>query len=428
MRILIVAYYFPPYMNVGGFRPMSWARRLHDRGHEVIVIRGDGQEADSCAYFHESLDRPLKTIRVHNPMLQEAAPDAPRDGGRTSPSPTALDFIKEKIKSRIPMVDSYGLWARGAIAAAMKEIRSGGSFDAVISTSFPLSAHEVARAVKKRTGCAWIADFRDFFGQFDSNALDPRSPRGKFLGRRFAAYGLEADLVLTVSEKLKTLVDRALGGKGSMVLYNGYFEEHLPDPAGRTTEWRIFYSGSFNETEFTVEPLVRALAAWPASLGPRPEPVFTGSPIPSVSEAFRTIGMDVRFLGRLDNRETLRWQAESAFLLICDAMSGPGALLTKTFEYLAMRRPVIAISRPGSDLRTGLFAQKAPGYCLSTEPAEILAFLEDWKDRQTTDRTKAFYPPETIRQYSREQQADLLADRIEAMVSARRARLAGDTR
>jgi len=213
-------------------------------------------------------------------------------------------------------------------------------------------------------------------------------------------------------------------GEGAMVLYNGYFAEHLPPipPApSAPRQWRILYTGSYNANEFTVEPLAKALSAWPAKAGEKPEICFTGSPIESVEKAFREAGAAVRFLGPIDNREALRLQAESAFLLICDSMSGPGALLTKTFEYLAVRRPVIGISRPGSELRTNLFAEGAAGYCLSMDPGEILSFMLSWREAfKNNEIHDTFYADEIISQYSREFQADLLVDRLEALSKSRR--------
>ncbi len=441
MRILIVSYYFPPYMNVGGFRAMSWARRFFDRGHDVTVICGDGQEAESCSFFYESLDRDLLTLRIHNPLLEEA----PAPGSR-APEAGFVDKLKTMLKPYLPMVDSYLLWSRAAVSAALAEAERGGRFDAVISTSFPLSAHEVARQVKKATRCAWIADFRDFFGQFASNTLAD-SPRSRFLARRFRAYGGEADLVLTTTTKLERLVDKALGigapeppkaadtrpadaesKGGAMVLYNGYFAEHLPPAVSGTPappQWRILYTGSYNESEFTVEPLAKALSAWPAEAGRKPEICFTGSPVESVEKALLEAGAALTFIGPVDNREALRLQADSAFLLLCDSMSGPGALLTKTFEYLAVRRPIIGISRPGSELRTSLFAEKAEGYCLSMEPDEILSFLLDWRGRfERGEIGDAFYPNENVRRYSREYQADALVDRIEALLKSGKKRSA----
>ncbi len=38
MRVLILAYDFPPLVRVGGFRPYSWFRYFHEFGIEPVVI------------------------------------------------------------------------------------------------------------------------------------------------------------------------------------------------------------------------------------------------------------------------------------------------------------------------------------------------------------------------------------------------------
>ena len=414
MRILIVSYYFPPYMNVGGFRAMSWARRFHDRGHQVTVVCGDGQEADSCAYFTESLDRDIEVLRIHNPML-ERAPEV----GHKSPEPGFIDLVKDRLRPYLPVLDSYVVWAGAALAAIRDLTRARGEFHTVISTSFPLSAHEVAYRTARAGRTRWIADFRDFYGQFESNALVSGSPRERFLRARFRKYGRRIDLATTVSEPLRSLVSGALGRDapdGTMLLYNGYFEEHLPESVPAAPRWRILYTGSYNATEFTLEPLVSALRGWPEGAGPVPGVAFTGSPSKPVTDAFGKIGIVPEFLGAVGNREALRLQADSAFLLICDSMTGPGALLTKTFEYLAARRPIICISRPGSDLRTGMFANAKPGYCASMDPGEIRDFMLRWRPGFVCarDLADAFLPPDAVRAYSREYQADRLVDWVES--------------
>ncbi|MDP2790399.1 MAG: hypothetical protein Q8O15_01435 [Rectinemataceae bacterium] len=405
-------------MNVGGLRAMSWARRFFDRGYDVTVICGDGQEADSCDYFRENLDRTLTILKIHNPMLQ----DTPDQKIKRAPDPGFIDLMKERLRPYLPVLDSYVVWANAAKRVALNEAKKKGTFDAIISTSFPLSAHEVAHNVMKSLNCLWIADFRDFYGQFDSNTIDEHSFRQRFLSRWLRRCGSDINLVLSVSESLLALVEKALRleiGTRSMVLYNGYFSEHLPmQGSKKAPEWRILYTGSYNEQEFTLLPLVQALSAWKPSFGETPEILFSGTALPVVENAFCDIGMHVRFLGSMDNREALRMQAESAFLLICDSMTGKGALLTKTFEYLAAKRPIICISRPGSELRNTLFKEAKPGYCVSIDAHEILSFIIQWKstfgEKQIED---AFYDDALIQKFSRENQADRLVDRVEAMVA-----------
>lgn len=414
MRILIISYYFPPFMNVGGFRAMSWARRFHDAGHEVTVIKGEGREAASCAYFEERLGRDVRTLSVRNPLLAE--------GGDVHEQPrlSRLEGLKDALRKHIPVLDGYVAWARAATAAAVEEEAARGRFDAVVSTSFPLSAHEAAWRFKSRRDLVWVGDFRDFYGQFGSNAIDPKSGRGRFLSRRISAYGRAMDLATTVSIRLQNLLAGWIPETPTLVLYNGYFKEHLPPIESEEADWSILYTGSYNAEEFTLAPLAEAMVLLKDQGIHPPEIRFTGGRNEAVEEAFRSVGIVPRFLGAVRNQDALRLQRKAGFLLVCDAMSGPGALLTKTFEYLAARRPVIAITRKGSDLRETVFAEKAPGYITSTEAKEIADFIVNWKERGLGATDGAFYPEERIETYSRERQADVLLARIEAIILGRR--------
>ena len=402
-------------MNVGGFRALSWARRFHDKGHDVTVIHGDGQEAESCAYFPETLDRDLKTIRIHNPLLGEAGGPTERvlpAGKRAKIIREALSQAKALARRAIPVLDTFWLWGRRAIKAARQELRVSGPFDVVMSTSFPLSAHTVARALALGERTVWIADFRDFYGQFDSNSIPKKGARERLIRSFLKTIGSEADIVTTVSARLGDLVEAGLHPRRVEVINNGYFIEHIESFSEGAPLRRIFYAGSFNAIEFTLEPLVSALKILRDRGTEIPPIVFSGARIGKVADSLEGAGLKVEFIGALSNRESLREQRNSAVLLLCDAMSGPGALLTKTFEYLACRRPILVIARPESELATTVFSRQAHGYLLSLNPEKIAEFLEENLDNRG-ERDSDFYETSFVESYSRERQADRLLGLIE---------------
>jgi hypothetical protein len=386
------------------------------------VIHGDGQEANSCAYFPESLDREMLTIRVHNPLLGSAGTQSEtQDSGGVPGSirtyaKAALSLIKDDIKRFIPLLDAYGVWARAATAAAVQEVRQHGNFDAVVSTSFPLSAHVVAMRMKRRTGAVWVADFRDYYGQFASNELRGGAPRDHYLRSFARKVGREADLVTTVSGKLAEIIRGAVAPRRLEILYNGYFEEHVhTDDNASSPRRRILYTGSYNAIEFTIAPLVSALERLREDGFEVPIVCFTGSRIGAVAEPLGAAGLAFEFLGAMGNSSVMRLQRESALLLICDAMSGPGTLPTKSFEYLAARRPILAIARLDSDLAMSLFRKPSPGYLVSMDPSRIADFIRSRLDGQSGSDGD-YYDNEMIAAYSRERQADKLLDKIASLV------------
>ncbi len=415
MRILIVSYYFPPYMNVGGLRALSWARVFHDAGHDVTVIHGDGQEADSCAYFPQDLGRDVKALSIHNPRMGKA-------GGNAGAPDRGKKFLarlgnraRKALKPWIPMLDLFGTWALAAGATLEAEIAKEGAYDAIVSTSFPLSAHRIARRIKDVHGGIWIADFRDFFGQFESTKLAGLSPRTWRLKSFARLVGKEADLVTTVSGELEELLHGFMPKARIDVYFNGYFEEHLPKDPPAAIRRRILYTGSYNAKEFTIQPLIEALGILAGQGYELPVLTFAGGRIESLATQLEAAGLPHEFLPSLPNRDILRLQAESAILLLCDAMSGPGVLLTKTFEYLAARRPILVITKRGSELATTLFAKPSSSYLLSTEPGEIAEFIR----RKLEGGQEDFLAPEIVRQYSREAQAERLLGTIAEMVGWR---------
>src|SRR5690348_3534506 len=38
IKVLILAYDFPPYVSVGGFRPYSWSKYMHESGAFPVVV------------------------------------------------------------------------------------------------------------------------------------------------------------------------------------------------------------------------------------------------------------------------------------------------------------------------------------------------------------------------------------------------------
>jgi len=413
LRVIIISYYFPPFMNVGGFRALSWARHFLDEGHDVVVIHGDGMEIDACCYFPEKAGREFRSVQVHNPFL----PSVPATVAAVPRPPTrgrAIAALKDRVKGFIPILDAYGKWARAAVKTAEAEAARMGGVDLIVSTSFPLSAHAVARRLKSKTGAFWVADFRDFYGQFDSTVLKGLRPRTRKIQRFVRSVGAEADLVTTVSEKLAGIISRSVQARRTEVIYNGYFEEHLPVLDGRETERRILYTGSYNASEFTLKPLVEALLLLRSEGFELPLLSFAGGFIAPVEEILSDAGLPHEFLPPMPNREILRLQRDSSMLLLCDAMSGPGALLTKTFEYLAVRRPILVIARPESDLAHSVFAAPAPGYLVSLDPKEIAAFIRE-KFVKGSGAHSDYYDAEIIRGYSRERQAERLLSLVEEM-------------
>jgi hypothetical protein len=152
VKLLLVAYFYPPCRDTGAARPAAMARHLGGLGHEVTVLttRAYGELPDDAANrVVRTNDLQLARARLRGKRSMASLFDSDTYSGK--PHPLAKVLVPE------PLVAAWVPFARRrGVRLAREE-----SFDAVITTSPPESVHLVGRAVRRRAGIAWVAELRD---------------------------------------------------------------------------------------------------------------------------------------------------------------------------------------------------------------------------------------------------------------------------
>lgn len=409
MRILIVSYYFPPFMNVGGFRAASWAEEWRKAGHEISVLTSDGSERGFCEFFHTEGVQGVRILPVRNP-IQEMVNEEYEKAAASRPG------FKQRLKKYLPILDSSVLWAKEAEKRIRKETARTGAFDVIVSTAFPASDHLVAWRLSRRLGAEWVADFRDWYGEIDGDEPERAWTRRLWLKRLFRRWSKDMSFATTVSPGLAEFLADDFPHCRIEVIYNGYFEENYP------TEWRndsgpgayeVLYTGSWGDDPEPLVPLFEAFRLLRAR-GVEPPPLrFTGKENQRLRAALPR-DVSVEFIGTFSNREIAVRQRQAGFLLLAP-LRGIGILHTKTFEYLAVGRPILVLADEESELRNAVFGKDRRAYSLNRDPAKIADFIVAWRNR-ATDR-EDLYSESEIGTFSREAQADRLLALISRAVS-----------
>lgn len=204
-RALVVAYNFPPVGGIGIQRTLKYVTYLPASNWEPVVLtaRDPGIRPLDDALLR-TLPAGLVVERAFSPepvklrrMLGEAvrmgrrvvagaksagspgrvapdrdAPDRDADqrsgdawggAGRLWGAYTRLAFFPDEQVGWVPFAVCRGL-----------QIVESGAFDAVYSSSSPISCHLVAGSIARATGLPWVADFRD---PWLGNAFAPQLPR-----------------------------------------------------------------------------------------------------------------------------------------------------------------------------------------------------------------------------------------------------------
>jgi glycosyltransferase involved in cell wall biosynthesis len=355
--------FFPPMGGGGVYRPLSFVRHLPAHGWRTTVITPMG---DAYWIRDESLVErvPADCRVIRTRTWSGQAMLARRRGGKPAAKRSSRSFgAVRKLAAAVMIPDSYVGWVPFAVRAAL-EVVATDHVDAVYSTSPPESTHLAGEKVHRETGLPWIADFRDPW--MNLHLLDAPSPVHAHLHRRMERLVCTTATTVAVTTRWSEEYMRATYPAARIArISNGYeggemaaLDEIVPSGAAM----RITHAGMLTQhrssTPF-LEALSRLLADEP-SLRSELRVEFIG-PREDASErsAAKLNLVDVvHFRDPLPHAETLRTE-RAAHVLLLVKHADPrydGLVPGKLYEYVGLRRPVLALAPPGEarDLVTSL--------------------------------------------------------------------------
>jgi glycosyltransferase involved in cell wall biosynthesis len=375
VKILQIAYYYPPMGGAGVQRGLKFSKYLPLHGIEPVVLAGDDphyvQDPSLLAEVPSGLE--LHRIRF-SPWLARLAAQRrqpARAGTPAAPAPLAAAAARPWRDAALRAVralqwpDDSASWAHRALRSGRAVIRAaaarGAPIELVFSSSPPVSAHVLGHGLAQEFGLPWVADFRDLWT--DNPAYDAASWR-RALDRRQEQRWLEqASGVVTVTPSWRELLAARTSGRVPVAFIpNGYDEDDfvgLETPHRDESLFSLVHTGTFygpRDPAGLLGGLARYLD------GPRPgHPALRVRLIGNMGARFaQTLhGFSVRYPGVVEclpyrpHREALaELVAADALLLVVGGGRGPavrGWLPGKIFEYLRSGRPVLTLGDAEGD-------------------------------------------------------------------------------
>jgi glycosyltransferase involved in cell wall biosynthesis len=354
-KVLIVAYHFPPRPGVASLRPKGLAKFLPEFGWETVVLTAtlpgktdERFKVVETPYRGDVGDVWKSRLRL-NPdkgfQEQIGVPLAWR-GSRRSVTRTLVRCLK----SLLAYPDEQKYWYSPAVKEGAKLLQNS-SFDALISSSGPVTAHLIGRYLKLNSGLPWVADLRDLWSQYHYYHLG--WVRRRF-DRRLELTTLDlADALVTVSEPLAEKLQALHPHQSVHVITNGFD----PDEAGSsllTKEFSITYTGQIYAEKQRPEILFKALAELIAEGKVKLDDVqvrFYGRKLYWLDKMIKDFKLEevVKQFGFVSRDEVLLRQRESQVLALFNwsDFNESGIYTGKLFEYLAAGRPILAIGGCG---------------------------------------------------------------------------------
>lgn len=343
----MVAYYFPPLGGIASIRAMTFARYLPEWGWTPVVLAsaGSSQRRDDSLALDVGTVTRARTFEAGQlgPAIVGDPPAGPSTGSRGLLRRSLRVLAHRYLYWPDPQVG----WYPSAVRAGRKMLRLD-KFDAIFSSSVPITAHLVARTLHRESGIPWVAEFRDPWA--DVVLGDGQSERRDRLERSFLR---ESAAVVTVSPSWKARFLEK-GAARAYVITNGFDPDEVsvrPASGFVVTHLGSVYPG-LQDLRAVWEALARWRAAEPAQ---RLSLRFVGDVDDRLRREISGYGLSdiLEVTGFLGHRAALDATAASSALITAgfhpDHPLYRGVIPAKLFEYLGTGLPILYIGGPETD-------------------------------------------------------------------------------
>jgi glycosyltransferase involved in cell wall biosynthesis len=401
-RILWVAYAFPPVGGGGVQRVTKLLKYLPRYGWAASVLTASNPSlplADISLGDDIPADTIVRRARTFEPSYKTKSHlAAPMPDGLLAESQYLLTRALRYAANVALQPDAQVLWAPLAIKTGF-ELLASTSHAGILATGPPFSSFLVGAALSRHSGLPLILDYRD---EWDlSNRYWENKSHGRItvrFQRLLETFLLRsAAAVVATTDASARVLQNSITAAGSMVraqcIANGFDpDDFLSRPATTVDDtYRLTYVGTlWNVT--SVEPLVQAvtlLAERSPNLSRRLELTVVGRCTPQQQALLRRLnGLPCRLIQHPYQVHTAALpfltQATALCLLLADLPGVDRIVPAKLFEYLASRKPIVAIAPRGEVWR---ILRRHPGATL-LEPRDVVGIASRLASHiQDTDTT-----------------------------------------
>ena len=340
MRVMVVAYYYPPISSGGTERPFQLVKHLTRRGHEVSVVTQTYRRPDVVSGSE---------LRIYDPSHN-------RDRvGAGAVAWLARRLVVGGLNLAGGYTSIYSAWKRRVLGRADRLIGASRP-DVLVATYPPVENLEIGLALAERFQIPLVSDFRDglLFEPIERDHIRRhRCVEDHYRKLERTVAERSAGLV-TVFPSLSDYFRSSYGRHDVVTIPNGFDAEDFQDlrPSGliEPDAYNIVHAGGFGSSYSgrDVRPLAEALTV--AARAPLLDRALKVHLIGSLTSRERRCFGDLMADGvvvehGLQPRPiALAAQIEADLLLLLTSGDRPGSAPGKLFEYLCAGRPILGLT------------------------------------------------------------------------------------
>lgn len=370
-RVLILAYYFPPDSSSGALRPLHFANHLQGMGIQVTVLTAceddflPDQPRDPTLLTRVHKDVVIVRARVRRPReflfslrdrwkgKKKQVSRAKRVGGCPkwgSKNKSFLQITKDLVTDILTSPDPHVGWIADAVKRAKKIVHDE-NINIIIATGSPWSSMIGGVLLSKKVGVSLILDFRDPW--VANPGFVQRGKVARFVERWMERYVVsKTDSIIANTEELREdFLNRYsfLQPDKVYTLPNG-FEDYIVSKFQSSTRFTLVHAGAlyFSRTPIPLLEALQQLLLEERIPDDRIRIVLVGDLDLSCGKLedllnSKELQKTVKIIARLPYDEAMKYQQQADALLLVQP-GFPLQVPRKLYEYMAMRRPVLALT------------------------------------------------------------------------------------
>lgn len=387
MKVLILAYDFPPYTSMGGQRPFGWYRYLHESGiaPTVVTRHWHPQTQSKIDYCRTCGTESSTETSAYGTIVRVPYRANLRDSILVTYGPDRFAILRQLLSLWYALAQfvSFLFDNRSNIYHEADNLLSTDTYDLIIATGEPFILFRYAYLLSKKHHVPWVADYRDCWS--DNYEVLQAGGLNKVIYQNYfryfeKKYVSSAQAITTAAPVFKTELSKMFPEKDISVIYNGFDrgqEDAESAPVLPNSQLTIGFAGTiygFQPIEFFLSGLSLFIAQYP---GAHIKAVFWGA---DYSESQRNrirkfipdLDPYIETTARLD-KKTLFEQMKSADMFLI--LDNKGMISGKLYEYLLFNKKIMMAGRDYGAMEEILKTTDAGIICAG--PDEIAQSLGD---------------------------------------------------
>ena len=391
IKLLLISYYWPPSGGSGVQRPVKFVKHLPSFGIDTTVYTVENGEfptldnsllkdiPESVKVIKRKIFEPYAVFKlISGNKKQKISSNALAENSKKG----LLGKLAVWVRSNFFIPDARMFWIKPSVKFLTKYINDN-NITHVITTGPPHSLHVIGLNLKKKTDIKWIADFRDpwteieYFGELSlmNFALKKHQDLEK------ETLSLADQIVVTAPGTKQGFLKTLNKPEKYHVITNGFdkddFEGIKPK---KKNGYTICYTGYLRKNQ-NYEVFWKAIGSLIHEKQLDIHIEIIGKQDIGVLEIIKDLNLEknVTIKGFIPHNEVLveMLSADMLYMALYDVHNGGSIIPGKLFEYLASKKPILAIGEVNSDVNTILNQTNAGEVFSSNDIEGVTQFIND---------------------------------------------------